>query len=388
MFNISNDTFGLTLSNMDDGKRDREPNGDEDYLQDPKKPKKYDGTFATRVLMSRLQLRYDRMSWFLSKTYLSFWSPLSKFSTQWNNMVWLPMEHRIMVGGGLVASIATKLSMCAGSYKQPRENGNQFCGWMNCIMRRATTGLVRKMAKGYYEAGKALMFSQKFAMGARFLEKAIDFDHNGARALLAYYLMRGREGLPDDPSRVSDLASAGAANNCMLCMLIKSLDCITEVYDARYFGDSVRNAKHCFSDAMTGHMYNDDDDLAIMLYNLAQGMLLLPSFTRHCYPRDQTPESDEKALTCLLTKSPGIQNCEMKFRLGLMWWRDRHEHKKAVFYLENAAIQGHPEALYNLGLMYNHGLGVERDEEKGKELMNQATIAGNKSPENGKYKNH
>ena len=367
---------------MADGKRKWYPCEGEYF----KKPKVGDNA-DTHVLVSRLLLRYAMMSWLLSKTYPSFRYTKPKISrNHWNNMVWLPVEHRGMVGGGLVASITTKLSMCTGIYKQPRCNDKQYSGWMDCILRHTTTRLVRKMAKGYYEEGKALMFSQKFAMGASLLEKAIELDHNGAKALLAYYLMRGREGLPADPNRATDLAADGAAKNCRLCCFILSIDCSSEVHDEIYFGDSGFNARYWYSEAMKAHMKVDDSDLAERLSKLAKAMTLLPSFTKYHAPHDLTlPEAHTIAVDLLMANLSGILSCEKDYRLGMMWWRDLREPKKAVVHLTNAANQGHPDALCNLGRMYYHGFGVEKDEEEGKRLMEQAIKAGSKSPINWGY---
>ena len=39
------------------------------------------------------------------------------------------------------------------------------------------------------------------------------------------------------------------------------------------------------------------------------------------------------------------------------------DYKEAVFWFEKAAKQGNPKAQLNLGLMYQMGLGVPKDEE-------------------------
>lgn len=46
-------------------------------------------------------------------------------------------------------------------------------------------------------------------------------------------------------------------------------------------------------------------------------------------------------------------------------WGLQTDYKMALKYLLPAAKQGHPVAYYNLGRMYNSGLGVEKDQDKG-----------------------
>ena len=363
----------------------RKPEASECEL-DPKQSKADDDLLVKPVLVSNLLLRYVMMSWFLSKTYPSFRSTHPKFSTNpRNNMGWLSLERCMMVGGGFVASIAKKLSRHAGTYQQPRGNDRWCRGWMDCIMHRATTGLVRKMAKAYYKAGKALMFSKKFAIGASFLEKAIQLDHNGAKALFAYFLVRGREGLSADPGRASDLASDGAAKNCQLCRLFLSIDCSANLLDAIYFGDSGFNARYWLSKAMKPHMRNDDHDLAFMLYHLAQVQILLPKFTKYHPPCNLTlQEAPKKAMSLLMSNPSTFLDCEIQFRVAMMC-KEMNDKEQAVIHLTNAANQGHPEALFNLGRMYYHGWGIPEDVERGMDLMEQAKKAGSESPKNWGY---
>lgn len=45
-------------------------------------------------------------------------------------------------------------------------------------------------------------------------------------------------------------------------------------------------------------------------------------------------------------------------------------------WMEKAALQGHPEALFCLGMYYLQGFGVPRDEPKGRALINSAAEKG------------
>ena len=341
-----------------------------------------DYALVTHVLVSRLLWRYAMMSWFISKTNCSFrptasWQKIPILHT----ITLLPNEYHHIVGGGLVAFVAMQLSLKAGTYHQPRTNGRWCCRWMSSIIQRATTGLVRKMAVANYEAGKAHMLSKKFAIGASFLEKAILLGHNGARALLAYYLIHGREGLPADPRRASDLASDGADENSIECILFLAGSIAMEVIDTpETQGDSTIISKKWLRKATDPNIKIDDPALAAMLYNLAQGLILSKSFTEHLDPQGMTKdEAHEKALQLLNSGISNSPDCEMKFRLGKLLLNFEHPDNPLRYFTESAN-QGHPEALVNLGCMYYIGSYVEINKEKGNLLMKRAIEAGSKLP--------
>jgi hypothetical protein len=360
---------------MAEDKRPRDE--DADKYDDVKKQKlDVNNLSAKQVLVLRLMLRYVKMKGLPSNTYCSF-RPTRIPTNQLNNMGWLQLECRMMVGGGFVVSVAMQISLYAGTYQQPRENGRRYRGWIGCILQRATTGLVRKMAVAYYEAGKALMFSKKFAMGASFLEKAIELDHNGARALLAYYLMRGREGLPGDPERASDLAYEGGEAGCSAGWLILCIQRSCEALTLPNSSDSWTSAMRCFNAAKMPGMKADDPDLVTMLRNFAQGLMLMPNNTLE--PKHLLLS---EAINMLMKpQQNGIPYCEIEFWLGMTLQKKKSvEHERVAFHLTNAAKQGHPEALFELGYMYRLKCRVPKDDELFLDLMRQAKNAGSKSP--------
>ncbi|MBO7081127.1 MAG: sel1 repeat family protein [Neisseriaceae bacterium] len=52
------------------------------------------------------------------------------------------------------------------------------------------------------------------------------------------------------------------------------------------------------------------------------------------------------------------------------------ESKKALSYYQKAALKGHPEAQFNLAVMYNTGEGTERDESKAALWYEKAALQG------------
>lgn len=51
--------------------------------------------------------------------------------------------------------------------------------------------------------------------------------------------------------------------------------------------------------------------------------------------------------------------------------------QQCVVFLERASDQGHPKALFNLGLMYERGQGVEMDNERARLCYTEAAAQGN-----------
>jgi len=364
---------------------------DDDKVDDDKVD---DDALVKSMIVSSLLWRYARMSWFLSNAYCPFMSPRIPTIPR-NNMEWLPVEHCMMVGGVFVASVAMQLSMCAGTYKQPIENVKQCCEWMRSIMQRVTTGLVRKTAIAYYDAGKACMFSKKFAIGVSFLEKAIELDHNGARALLAYYLMRGREGLPANRGRASDLAYDGAMALSRECELLQSILCSAD-FMITWKTDTCENALDCYSTAMESNMTVSDIDLAKMLHNLAAGLMCNKYFARYCVPYQESPKEVHHLMNEIINTHPEklhdlgnkllMENQKADMGESNYFLATRcnnhypHSHPfLAAHYMKKAADLGHPDALFHLALWYMCGRGVDEDREKGLCLMNRAKKAGSVS---------
>jgi TPR repeat protein len=194
--------------------------------------------------------------------------------------------------------------------------------------------------------------------------------------------MRGREGLPGDPERASDLAYIGAIDRNKECRLVMSLSVSFEVHDKSQFDECGLHANYWWCKAMKPDLGIDDLALAEMLSRLTWGMILLPAFTKHHPQHGLTlQEAYTKAVYLLSSNVPGIQNCEMQYRLGIaLYWENLVDHKRVAFHLTNAAKQAHPEALYQLGYIYMLKCGVSKDDELFLDLMRQAKNAGSKSP--------
>lgn len=363
---------------MAEDKRTRDEDVDKD--DDAKKQKRHEdeNPLDTKVLESRLLLRYVMMGWFLSKAYC-YSRPTRIPTIPRTNMGCLPVVRCMMVGGGFVASIARQLTMCATGYKQPRENDKHCCEWMHSIIQRATTGFLRK-AEAYYKEGKALMFSQKFAEGAKALLTAIELGSDDAKALLAYFLVRGRKGLPVDRDRAFDLAMHGARNKSRACRLCLSFQFAKEVGETLQFTEWGYGAIRWIDKAMKDGMKVFDPDLVDWLYSLARGMVLSRPYTRvySPLPHQTYDAANQEGKLQFLRLWPDFQHCEHQYNVGMSV---RYSNPaEALVYLTNAARGGHPEALYQLARIFKFGLcGQETDDARGNALMEQAKEAGSVS---------
>lgn len=242
------------------------------------------------------------------------------------------------------------------------------------------------LGKNHYENGKDLMFRKQFAEGAIDLEMAIKLGSTDAKALLAYFLMRGREGLPVDRKRAFEMAYDGALEKSRACRLCLSFQFSTEVIERLQYNEDGGNAMRWLDKAMKDSTSMNDPDLVDWLYSLAQGMVLSKTFTSVYPPQDQTrQEANTKAELHLMSLHPGFSPCDHQYNLGMLMLYQ--EPKQAVIHLTNATRWGHPEALFQLARIYKGGrLGVEKDEKRGDALIEQAKIAGSKSAEKWVFK--
>lgn len=68
-----------------------------------------------------------------------------------------------------------------------------------------------------------------------------------------------------------------------------------------------------------------------------------------------------------------LGHSEAQYEMGKIH-EDVKDYKTAVFYYEQASEQGHPEAMCRLGFCYGRGLGVEKNKEKGIQLLQQSGV--------------
>lgn len=236
------------------------------------------------------------------------------------------------------------------------------------------------LAKKCYKAGKALMLSQKFAEGAKALEKAIALGSDDARALLAVYLMWGRKGLPVDRERAFDLANQGALDKSRACQLCLGYQSASMAGFYQKFSEYGCGAFSSLDEAMSEDMKVSDPDLVNWLHSLLKGTIHSQPFTLVYSPLPHLThvQANLKGKLDLMEHWPGFPSSENQYQLGTSM---RYSNPaEALVHLTNAAREGHPEALYQLALIYKGGLcGQEKDEERGNALMEQAAEAGSAS---------
>lgn len=86
-------------------------------------------------------------------------------------------------------------------------------------------------------------------------------------------------------------------------------------------------------------------------------------------------KDDAKAMEyCLRGAKLGDATCQ--FNLG-QTYRRKNMYKEAAKWYQKAADQNYPDALNNLGIMYENGQGVEKDRQKAYDLYKKAAEEGN-----------
>lgn len=344
----------------------------------PKKPKVKDASF--RQMLSRIQLKQSRMNLFFSTVCLSFRHRklpfLPKVALYEKTM--LAIEYHMLIDGGLAARVAMLLSMCVNSYKQPRQNNRKYSEWMISIGRRVASKLPVKFGRTNYTTAKTLFAKKNFALGLAFLDTAIEYKCWDACALKAYYLLHGREGIPTNSDLAWDTARKGAKKDSRTCQFMMSvLFSISISVTPGSSGDDIIHADYWLETALENDK-STDPKFEGNLENLAKGLLLTPLVRRCSNPESITPKQAYDKAINFFKSQPDCPECQYQQGLLLSSYCGRKDFQDC---LENAAEQGHPEALYQLARMYFYGHIVQKDVDKCRHLLHLSTIAGSKSPQ-------
>ena len=193
---------------------------------------------------------------------------------------------------------------------------------MDCIVRRVAAGQFTATPEGLYKNAEALCVGGECAAAAQQLQRAIGHGHLPSRALKAWILLRGREGVAQDCNGAFELVEEGARLGC----------------------------HHC------------------------QGVMAW------CYWGGNGCVRDEARSVELARESSGKGSRYGQFTLGLLY---RHggggvaqDYAQAVALYRLAAAQNLDDAQYSLGYMYYDGIGVAQDDAEALRLYQLAAAQG------------
>ena len=272
----------------------------------------------------------------------------------------LPYEEWLcLVACGYKRMLIQLLSLGVGRNFDPQMNWRTCQKTIQSIARRVTAGLaaamrhkVAKEAKELYELGQCIDAIVP-------MQRAIDFGDFTSRALMAWLLIDGREGVSMDVKRAFELAEEGVRLGCHHCKGVMAF-CYWGGWGCEE--DEVRSLELARESSGKGSRYGQ---YALgRLYRLGvEGVV-----------------AQDRAQAVALYRLAAAQNLDgAQLSLGHMYGEGLCVYKdydESLRWYQLAAAQGCPTALYNIALCYKSGHGVAVDVAEAIRWYRRAQAAG------------
>jgi len=274
-------------------------------------------------------------------------------------------ERLRAVGCGFKGRLVRMLSLGVGRHLEPQRNWGtchkmmqSTVRWVASKLMAAALAAVRDEAANEAEE---LCVSGQCAAAVVPLQRAIDLGHLPSRALMAWLLSNGREGVAKDQQTAFKLAEEGARLGCHHC---KGVMASCYFFACGCVDDYARSLELARESAGRGSRYGQFT--LGQLCKLGRGLGLGAEF------------DDAQALAFFrLAAAQGLDAAQ--FQLGFMLQygycvvRDCTEGLRL---LHLAAAQGCPEALYEVAFFHEHGYGVAADVAEAIRWYRRAQAAG------------
>ena len=122
-----------------------------------------------------------------------------------------------ITGTSTTTTITTTITTHYPPHFEPQRNRRACHKLMQGIVRRVAAKLMHSVAAAVGKEAEELRASGQCAAAAVALKLAVDFGHLPSRALLAWMLLDGRNGVPKDHRRAFELVEEGARLGCHHC---------------------------------------------------------------------------------------------------------------------------------------------------------------------------
>jgi len=268
-------------------------------------------------------------------------------------------ERLCAVGCGLKGKLVRMLSLGVGHHFEPQRNRRACHQMMQNIARRVAALLAAAVRDEAAKEAEELCASGRCAAAVVPLQRAIYLGDSNSRALKAWLLIDGREGVAKDEERGFELAEEGARLGCYHCKGVLA-HCYFEGFGCEQ--DTARSLELARESAERGSRY---------------GQLTLGKL--HYLGYGGLAADDAQALAFLrLAAAQGLD--EAQWELGLMYEDGdgvAQDHAEALRLYQLAAAQGHPDALYSVAFCHELGLGVRKNVAEAIRWYRRAQAAGN-----------
>jgi len=229
---------------------------------------------------------------------------------------------------------------------------------MDRIVRRVAAAQVAATPEVIYANAQRLLAAGQYAAAVAQLQRAIDLGHLLSRALKAWLLIFGREGVAKDKKRGFELAEEGAGLGCHHCQGVMA---------RCYWGgngckkDDARSLSLARESSGRGSRYGQFT-LGLLHYNGAGGLA----------------EDYAQALAFYrLAAAQGLDGAQCA--LGFMYGNGKgvaQDFAEALRWFRLAAARGLPQALFDVAAYHERGQGVGMDKAVAIRLYKRAKAAG------------
>jgi TPR repeat protein len=243
--------------------------------------------------------------------------------------------------------LAELLSQKVDSYVMPQYYSSASSKMLEIIKSRVASVRLRAVRDKAANKAKQLCNDGKCANAFVLLECAIKLRHLPSRALMAWLLIDGREGVAKDKNRAFELAEVGARLGCYDC---KGVLAFCYSYGVGCEQDEVRSLELAHKSAENDSMYGQ--------YFLGE--------LHYSGGSDEVAHDHAQALALhQLAAAQGL--ADAKDRLGHMYFRGNsvaRDCAEALRWWRQAAAQGHPNAIYSVALCYEYGHSTQTSREE------------------------
>ena len=269
------------------------------------------------------------------------------------------------VGSGFKGKLVRLVSLGVGRYFEPQRNWRACHQMMQSTVRWVASQLFAAARDEAAKEAEELCPSGRCAAALVPLQRAIDFGDFPSRALKAWLLFDGREGVVKEEQRAFEIAQEGASFGCHHCHGVV-VSCyvqgfvtavVSEAYDARMLAVARDSSAR-------GSRYGQ----------LALGMM-------HEWPWGGSLAVDYTTAATLyrLAAAQGLDAAQ--FMLGEMCYYGRgtaQDNAAALMWFHLAAAQGYHRACYMVASCHENGHGVAADAAEAIRWYRRAQAAGNR----------
>jgi TPR repeat protein len=242
-----------------------------------------------------------------------------------------------VVGCRFKSNIIKLLSLSTDVHREP--NRNACHKYMYMIARRIASKLMTDVRDKFAKEAEELCALGQCVAAIVPLQWAIYFEHLPSRALLAYLLIDGREGIAKDKNRGFELVEEGARLGCHHC---KGMLAYSYLYGYGCKRDNARSLKLARKSSGLGSKY---------------GQYILGEWQ---YINGQVPQDMAQAVAFFrLAAAQGLDNA--LFKLGYMYnygINVTKNYSEALRLYQLSAAQGNSTAFFKIAMCYEKGWGV------------------------------